>query len=125
MTPQTPYQLLGDDGVRLLADALYETMNELPEAQPIRAMHGANLDEIKQKLYEYLSGWLGGPHLYHQKYGTVCLSKPHARYAIGEAERDQWLLCMQNALERIDASEELKQMLKEPLFRIADTLRTQ
>lgn len=122
---QTPYQMLGETGVRRLADALYDAMNELPQAQPIRAMHGADLSEIKQKLFEYLSGWLGGPHLYQQKYGTICLHKPHSHYAIGEAERDQWLLCMQTALERIDASDELKQMLQEPLFRIADTMRTQ
>lgn len=125
MTSQTPYQILGADGVRRLADALYDAMNELPQAQTIRAMHGEDLSEIKQKLFEYLSGWLGGPHLYHQKYGTVCLHKPHAQFAIGEAERDQWLLCMQSALQRIGASDELQQMLNEPLFRIADTLRTQ
>lgn len=122
---QTPYQMLGEEGVRKLAAALYEVMGELPQAQPIRAMHGEDLTDIKQKLFEYLSGWLGGPHLYHQKYGTICLHKPHAQFAIGEAERDQWLLCMQTALQRTGASEELQQMLKEPLFRIADTLRTQ
>ncbi len=124
MTAQSPYQILGADGVRRLADALYDAMDELPQAQTIRAMHGEDLSEIKQKLFEYLSGWLGGPHLYHQKYGSVCLHAPHAHYAIGAAERDQWLLCMQTALERTGASDELKQMMREPLFRIADTLRT-
>jgi hemoglobin len=125
MSQQTPYQILGEAGVRNLAAALYDVMNELPEAAPIRAMHGEDLTEIKEKLFQYLSGWLGGPHLYYQKYGTVCLHKPHSRYAIGAAERDQWLLCMEKALERTGASDELKAMLKEPLFRIADTLRTQ
>ena len=55
--------------------------------------------------------------------GTVCLTDPHAAYHIGPRQRDQWLACMDAALERIDASEELKAMLKEPLFRIADTVR--
>ena len=116
--------MLGADGVRRLADALYDAMDALPQAQSVRAMHGSDLSQIRQKLFEYLSGWLGGPHLYQQKYGTVCLHKPHEGYAIGEAERDQWLLCMQTALENIGASDELKQMLREPMFRIADTLRT-
>lgn len=124
MTQQSPYQILGADGVRRLSEALYDAMSELPQAQAVRAMHGDDLTEIKQKLFEYLSGWLGGPHLYHQKYGTICLHDPHSHYAIGEAERDQWLLCMETALERTGASDELKAMLKEPLFRIADTLRT-
>lgn len=122
-SPQTPYQILGKDGIRQLADAFYDAMDELPQAETIRAMHAAHLDEIKDKLYEYLTGWMGGPPLYAAKYGTVCLTDPHKPYPIGPDERDQWLLCMDTALERIGASEELKQMLKEPMYRIADTVR--
>lgn len=120
----TPYELLGGDaGVRELADTFYEVMDELPEADTIRKMHAESLVDVKQKLYEYLSGWLGGPHHYHKKYGTVCLSKPHNPYAIGPAERDQWLLCMDEALRRVGASGEIKAMLKAPMFRIADAIR--
>lgn len=122
-TPETPFQILGKDGIRQLADAFYDAMDELPEAETIRKMHAAHLDEIKDKLYEYLTGWMGGPPLYAAKYGTVCLTDPHKPYPIGPDERDQWLMCMDIALERIDASDELKQMLKEPLYRIADTVR--
>lgn len=48
-----------------------------------------------------------------------CLTKPHEPYAIGPDERDQWLWCMDRALERIGASEEVKQMLEQPMRRIA------
>lgn len=122
---QTPYQLLGGEaGVRHLAETFYEVMDELPQAEKIRQMHAASLSDVKQKLFEYLAGWLGGPqHHYQQKYGTVCLTKPHKPFQIGPAERDQWLLCMDEALRRIGASEELKAMLKEPMFVLADTVR--
>lgn len=121
---QTPYQLLGGEaGIRKLAATFYEVMDELPEADAIRRMHAESLVDVKQKLFEYLSGWMGGPHHYHEKYGTVCLTKPHKPYAIGPAERDQWLLCMDEALRRIDASDQLKAMLKEPMFNIADAIR--
>lgn len=120
----TPYQLLGgEDGVRRLAAAFYEAMDELPQAASVRAMHQDNLDEIKQKLFEFLSGWLGGPPLYLQKYGTICMTRPHAPYAIGPAARDQWLLCMKEALRRVEASPEVCAMLEVPLFRIADAIR--
>jgi hemoglobin len=122
---QTPYELLGgEEGIRRLAQVFYEVMDELPQVQSIRKMHAANLENIQQKLFEYLSGWLGGPHLYQQKYGTVCLTKPHKPYSIGPAERDQWLRCMDEALLRVNASEQVKAMLKTPMFRIADALRT-
>lgn len=119
----TPYDLLGEDGVRRLCNAFYDCMDQLPEAADIRRMHGKDLTGIRQKLFEYLSGWFGGPQLYAQKYGSICMTGPHKPYAIGPRERDQWLLCMQHALERIDASDELKVMLEEPLFAIADMIR--
>ncbi len=121
--PQTPYEILGADGVRNLVDAFYDIMDEAHEAAGIRAMHAQDLAPIKQKLTEYLSGWLGGPPLYAMKYGSVCMTDPHAPYAIGPAERDQWLLCMERALERTGASDELKEMLRVPLVRIADAVR--
>lgn len=124
MSQQTPFQLLGGEpGIKALADAFYDAMDELPEARDIRGMHADNLDEIKHKLCEYLTGWMGGPPLYAQRTGTVCLTDPHKPYAIGPAERDQWLLCMNQALERIGASEEVVAMLKEPMFRVADAVR--
>ena len=121
---QTPYDMLGGEaGVRALAAAFYDAMDRLEEAHDIRVMHAANLDEIKEKLFEYLSGWLGGPALYRQKYGGICLTKAHAPYAIGEKERDQWLRCMEEALIEVGAPEELRQAAKVPFFRIADTVR--
>jgi len=123
---QTPYEMLGgEDGIRKLAAAFYDAMDELEEARDVREMHAANLDEIKEKLFEYLSGWLGGPRLYVEKYGSVCLTKPHKPYQIGAKERDQWLVCMDKALEDIGADDELKTLLKQPFFMIADTVRNQ
>ncbi len=122
-TPSTPYEILGETGVRQLADAFYDVMDELTEAAEIRAMHAANMDEIKRKLGTYLIGWMGGPPVYLAMNGTVCLTDPHAPYHIGPRQRDQWLLCMDAALDRLGVSNELKTMLKEPMFRVADTVR--
>jgi hemoglobin len=98
-------------------------MDALPEATDLRAMHAEDLSPMKEKLAEYLTGWMGGPPLYASRYGTVCMTTPHEPYHIGPKERDQWLLCMDKALEEIGASEELVTMLKVPLFRIADAVR--
>lgn len=120
---QTPYQILGEEGIRQLCDAFYDVMDDAHEAAGIRRMHKEDLSPMKEKLAEYLIGWMGGPPLYADKYGGVCMTEPHEPYAIGPNERDQWLLCMDRALEKIDASDELKAMLKEPMFRIADAVR--
>jgi len=121
--PQTPYQILGEDGIRQLTNTFYDIMDSLPEAADLRAMHAKDLSVMKEKLADYLIGWMGGPPLYAEKYGTVCMTTPHEPYHIGPAERDQWLLCMDKALEQTGASDELIDMLKIPLFRIADAVR--
>ena len=120
---QTPYELLGgESGVKRLASEFYSVMNDSESAQGIRQMHGKNLGPVSEKLFMFLSGWFGGPNLYLKKYGTVCLSKPHSHYKIGPQERDQWLGCMQIALDNIGASDELKEMLREPMFHLADVM---
>jgi hemoglobin len=122
-TPQTPYQLLGEDGIRALTSAFYDIMDTLPEAAGIRTMHAEDLTPMKEKLADYLTGWMGGPPLYGDKYGTVCMTTPHEPYHIGPEERDQWLLCMDKALEQTDAGKELVEMLKVPMYRVADAVR--
>jgi hemoglobin len=122
-TAHTPYEILGEDGIRELTTAFYDIMDTLPEAADLRAMHARDLGPMKEKLAEYLIGWMGGPPLYAEKHGTVCMTTPHEPYHIGPEERDQWLLCMDKALEQTGASEELVEMLKIPLFRIADAIR--
>lgn len=120
---QTPYQLLGEAGIRELCNTFYDIMDTLPDAAAVRAMHARDLSPMKEKLAEYLIGWMGGPPLYAEKYGTVCMTEPHEPYHIGPEERDQWLLCMQRALEEVGAGEEVVEMLRLPLFRIADAVR--
>ncbi|MEH6550197.1 MAG: group II truncated hemoglobin [Pseudomonadales bacterium] len=120
---KTPYQILGEDGIKELANAFYDTMEEAHSAAGVRRMHAEDLSPMKLKLAEYLTGWMGGPPIYSEKYGTVCMTEPHAPYAIGPRERDQWLLCMDAALEKIDASDELKDMLKTPMYRIASAIQ--
>lgn len=121
MSQQTPYELLGkEEGIRKLAETFYDVMDEDPDFTKLRAMHGKSLGDIKEKLFEYLNGWMGGPHLYKEKYGSICLTDPHKPYEIDSVLRDQWLNCFDKALEKVGASDDIRQMIKEPIFRMAD-----
>jgi hemoglobin len=122
-TAQTPYQILSEDGIYQLTSAFYDIMDTVPEAAGIRAMHARDLAPMKQKLAEYLTGWMGGPPRYADKYGTVCMTTAHEPYHIGPDEMAQWLLCMDKALEQVGASEELLAMLEVPMQRIANAVR--
>ncbi|GAB3390676.1 group II truncated hemoglobin [Azotobacter armeniacus] len=120
----TPYQLLGgEEGVRRLCNAFYDNMERLPEVEDIRRMHGADTTPVREKLFEYLSGWLGGPKLYLEKYGTVCMTPAHKPFAIGPKERDQWMLCLNKALDDVGASEAAKALIKDPIYAFANRVR--
>ena len=116
-------RLGGDQGVRRLVDRFYDLMDSLPEAQGIRKMHAASLDSSRDKLYMFLSGWLGGPGLYVEKYGHPRLRARHLPFAIGEAERDAWMHCMSQALDELELDPMLRDHLKQSLWNTADHMR--
>lgn len=120
---QTPFQALGEQGIRDLVQTFYDTMDTDPKYADLRKMHAEDLGPVIEKLSEYLTGWMGGPPLYAKKYGTVCMTEPHENYWIGPEERDQWLACMHDAMNKNGLEEELQQMLENPLFRVADAVR--
>lgn len=123
-SPPTYYERIGGaSAVRALVDRFYALMDELPEAAPVRAMHAADLSVSRDKLYEFLSGWLGGPALYIEKYGHPKLRARHLRVSIGPAERDQWMLCMRRALEESVDDERLRRELGDALARVAEHMR--
>lgn len=95
----TPYELIGGEpAVKQLVHRFYELMDELPEAYAVRQLHPESLAGSEEMLFEYLSGWLGGPNLYIAKKGHPRLRMRHAPYAIAARERDEWMLCMTQAL---------------------------
>lgn len=123
----SPYQRLGgEEAVRKLVDRFYELMDSLPQAQDIRAMHPSDLSVSADKLFKFLSGWLGGPQLYMEEFGHPRLRMRHMHVPIDETARDAWMLCMKKALEEMDVDDEmLKQHLLHSLFKMADFMRNQ
>ena len=125
-TRQTPYELIGGEAiVRLLVKCFYDVMDTLPEATHIRAMHAADLSEAREKLFMFLSGWLGGPALYLERYGHPRLRARHLPFTIGMAERDAWLHCMAQALQQTPMEVTLRKQLWESFCNTADFMRNQ
>lgn len=102
-TPQaSPYDVLGGETmVRALVARFYALMDILPEAAACRAVHPPSLVRAEEKLFEYLTGWLGGPPLYTEKYGHPRLRSRHFMAPIGSVEVEGWLLCFHQAWNEI------------------------
>jgi len=122
----THYQRLGEQaGVRRLVDRFYDLMDEDPDYYGIRKLHPADLCESRNKLFWYLSGWTGGPPEYTDRFGHPFLRRRHMPFAIGAAERDQWMACMMRAMDDVDIASDLRQELAAAFFKTADFMRNQ
>jgi len=120
----TPYDALGgDERVRSLVDSFYDHMDRDDEFSTIRALHPDDLAGSREKLYEFLSGWLGGPQLYIQKHGHPRLRGRHMPFPIGETERDQWLACMNRAMDDCDITGDIRAFLNQRFAHVADFMR--
>lgn len=117
----TIYAALGGaDGIHKLVNRFYGLMDELPEAYTVRQIHPESLKGSAESLFEYLSGWFGGPQLYTAKKGHPRLRMRHAPYAVGPVERNEWLLCMTQALTEQVADLPLREALIDRFTQMAD-----
>ncbi len=128
MTEQelTPYEAMGGGkAVHSLVERFYFFMDTLPEAEGIRRMHAESLRMAKEKLFKFLSGWLGGPDLYIREFGHPMLRRRHFPFAIGQQERDQWMHCMTLALAEMELDAGLKKRIEEALAQLASHMMNQ
>jgi len=122
--PATPYEWIGQEpAVRAVVDRFYDLMDLEPGFAALRALHPAELEGSRDKLHWFLCGWLGGPALYEQRFGHPRLRARHLPYAIGIAERDQWLACMRQAMADCALDPVLAERLDAAFFKTADWMR--
>ena len=123
-TSLTHYQRIGgEEKVLELVQRFYQLMDQLPEAYGIRKLHAEDLQGATDKLFKFLTGWMGGPQLYVEQYGHPMLRARHLPFPIGAVERDQWLLCMNQALSDVVEDAALRQELSAAFAKVADHMR--
>ncbi|WP_332305101.1 group II truncated hemoglobin [Rhizobium sp. GR12] len=122
----TLYEAIGGDAtVRALTRRFYELMDTLPEAAHCRAVHPADLSGSESKFYDYLTGYLGGPPVYVEKYGHPMLRRRHFAAPIRPAERDEWLLCFRRAMDETIENPKLRDIIWGPVERLAFHMQNQ
>jgi hemoglobin len=111
--------------VRALTRRFYQLMDTLPEAAHCRAIHPADLSGSESKFYDYLTGYLGGPPVYVEKYGHPMLRRRHFVAPIGASERDEWLLCFRRAMDETIENPKLRDIIWAPVERLAFHMQNQ
>lgn len=110
----------GEPGVKQLVGHFYDAMESNPQAQRVRELHPADLGLSREKLTAFLTGWLGGPPRYNERWGVIRIPHFHAHLPISPLERDAWLACMQQATDQMDLDGEFRNYFMQEIARPAD-----
>lgn len=122
----TPFEWIGGEArVQALSERFYDLMDLEPAYGALRAAHGDELGSARQKLFWFLCGWLGGPQHYTERFGHPRLRARHLPFKIGVLERDQWMACMEQAMQETGVPDDLRLRLKDSFFKTADFMRNQ
>jgi hemoglobin len=121
---ETPFAWIGGESqVQALVDRFYDLMDLEPGYAALRAAHSTELVNAREKLTMFLTGWMGGPQRYTEQFGHPRLRMRHMPFSIGIAERDQWVACMDQAMQETAVDDALRTRLKESFMQTADWMR--
>jgi hemoglobin len=76
----------------------------------------------KERLSLFLIQYWGGPTTYSDERGHPRLRQRHFPFAIGERERDHWLMHMQGAIDAMPISDSVRTRLSEYMINAAQHL---
>ncbi|GAA5439749.1 globin [Deinococcus caeni] len=89
------YDRIGPDALAALVDRFYALVARDPLLSPI---FPADLTLTAEKQLAFLTGFLGGPPLYHERFGHPRLRARHLPFPITPERAQAWLACMKAAL---------------------------
>lgn len=94
-------ELGGEERLRDLVETFYDLVEMLPEGSNLRRLHarGHGVPHARVEQFNFLSGFLGGRSYYKEKHGHMDVKLMHAHVPIRMADAENWLRCMQKALD--------------------------
>jgi hemoglobin len=110
----------GEETFRRLVSRFYSEVAKDPQLRPVYPSR--DLGPAEEHLRLFLIQYWGGPGTYGERRGHPRLRMRHARFAIGEAERDAWLRHMRTALDELDLDEARDAQLWDYLVMAAHSL---
>jgi hemoglobin len=88
------YGLMGEASIFRMIEDFYREL----ERSSLRPLFPADMAAAARKSAAFFVGLLGGPPLYHQRYGNPMMRARHLPFAITLAARDEWLACFERVL---------------------------
>ncbi|MEZ4737643.1 MAG: hypothetical protein R3E79_61995 [Caldilineaceae bacterium] len=88
------YAAMGEANIFAMLEEFYRELAQ----SPLRSMFPRDMVKASQKSAAFFVGLLGGPPLYHQRYGNPMMRARHRPFIIDEAARQEWLACFDRVL---------------------------
>ena len=106
---RTPYEMIGGaDTLARLVDNFYDLVAKHPDLAPL---FPEDFIEVKERQYQFLTQFLGGPTLYTDQHGHPMLRARHMRFPIGVVQAEAWLACMKEAMDQTGLHQELRHQI--------------
>lgn len=114
----------GADSIRRIVDAFIDEVLHRPDVDHLRHLYrNVDMELYREHLFEFLSGWLGGPALYTQRHGIPMLRENHRNIPINDAAAEEWMLCMKTALDQAVDNHSAYLKIEGALMRMAESLK--
>lgn len=115
----------GEENLRKLVETFYDIIEYEPKGRELHMLHlqGHGIAHSRIEQFNFLSGFLGGPQLYIEKYKHSNVREMHAHVDINASTRDLWLDCMLIAIKRVGIPPDVKDDLMANFTRVAFLLQ--
>lgn len=117
----SPFERIGGHAVlRAITDRFYDLMDQDPAYAELRAIHAADLTEMRAQLPAFLAGWAGGPRDWFVANPGKCMMSMHAPFPINRQTAEQWAAAMTRAIAETEvADREIALAMADVLSRMA------
>lgn len=104
---RTPYEIIGGaETLARLVDIFYDHVKAHPDLAPL---FPEDFTHVKERQYQFLTQFLGGPTLYSDLHGHPMLRARHMRFPIGPVQAEAWLSCMKKAMDEAGLEGEIRE----------------
>jgi hemoglobin len=92
-------EVFGAMGEAKIVQMIEDFYRELARSS-VRRLFPEDMVAASRRSAAFFVGLLGGPPLYHQRYGNPMMRARHMKFAISLAAREEWLACFERVLAR-------------------------
>lgn len=103
---------MGESNIYLMLRDFYRELGN----SSIKHLFPQDLEKASEKSAAFFVFLLGGPPLYHEKYGPPMMRQRHLPFEISERERAVWLDCFKNVLNEAEVRYQFPHEYKAEFF---------